>query len=143
MFLEAVHHYQTRGPYTALGIVRDAPTAKHAARTILLGAAVAFTGKDTPKGCLIASAAATGSNAAADVQAALAATRREIEMALRKKAARELASGRLPFGTDVAVLAAFTVASIQGMSVAARDGADRKKLEAIATVALSTWPDAL
>ena len=143
LFLEAVRHYQTRGPYTALGIIRDASTAKEAACTLLLGAAVAFTGKDTPKGCLIASAAATGSSAAADVQAALAATRREIETALRRKAAHELASGKLPLGTDVAALAAFTVASIQGLSVAARDGSDRRKLEGIATLALSTWPDAL
>lgn len=140
LFLEAISHYLEGGPVTALGLIRDAGTARDAAAQLLLGSAVAFTGKETPKGCLVASAAATGSNAAAEVRAALASVRRQIETALRRKAAADVKAGRLPLETDVRGLAAFTVASIQGMSVVARDGADRGKLESIATIALSAWP---
>ena len=143
LFLETISHYLESGPVTALGLIRDAGTARDAARQLLLGSAVAFTGKETPKGCLVASAAATGSSSANDVRAALASVRRQIETALRRKAAEDVKAGRLPSGTDVRALAAFTVASIQGMSVAARDGADRRKLESIARVALSAWPQAL
>lgn len=139
LFLEAVTHYQEKDTVTALSLIGEAPNAREAARQLLLGSAIAFTGIDTPRGCLLASAGATGSSAAVEIQAALASVRRQIETALRKKAARDLLSGDLFPGTDVAALAAFTVATIQGMSVAARDGASRKKLELIAKVALSAW----
>ncbi len=141
LFLEAVERYQRRGSQTGIEIVESAATAKRAASVLLLGAANAFTGKDDPKGCLLASAAATGSAAAQNVQAALAAIRRGIETALRKKAVQDRAAGILPDAADAAALAALTMAVIQGMSVAARDGADRKKLQAIAATALSAWPD--
>ena len=140
LFLETVEHYQTGTTITALGLIREASTGREAAASLLLESATAFTGKDTPKGCLLASSAATGSAAATGVRAALASIRRQIEVALRKKAAADLNTGTLPPTTDVAGLAAFTVATIQGMSVAARDGADRKKLERIAQTALSAWP---
>ncbi len=140
LFLEAVEHYQTGATGTALGLIREASTGREAASKLLLESAIAFTGKDTPPGCLLASSAATGSDAAAGVRAALTSIRRQIELALRRKATGDLKSGNLAPETDVAALAAFTVATIQGMSVAARDGADRKKLERIAHTALSAWP---
>lgn len=141
LFLEAVEHYQTGATVTALGLIREASTGREAASKLLLESAIAFTGKDTPPGCLLASSAATGSAAAAGVRAALTAIRRQIELALRRKAAADLKSGNLVPETDVAALAAFTVATIQGMSVAARDGADRRKLERIARTALAAWPN--
>ena len=141
LFLEAVEHYQTGATVTALGMIREASTGREAASKLLLESAIAFTGKDTPPGCLLASSAATGSAAAAGVRAALTSIRRQIELALRRKAAADLKSGNLGPETDVAALAAFTVATIQGMSVAARDGADRRKLERIARTALAAWPN--
>ena len=140
LFLEAVEHYQTGATVTALGLIRGASTAREAASQLLRESAIAFTGRNTPRGCLLASSAATGSAAAAGVRATLTSIRRQIETALRKKAARDVLTGKLAPKTDVAALAAFTVATIQGMSVAARDGADRKKLEQIAQTALSAWP---
>ena len=141
LFLQAVEHYQTGATVTALGIIREASTGREAANKLLLESAIAFTGKDTPPGCLLASSAATGSAAAAGVRAALTSIRRQIELALRRKAAADSKSGNLAPETDVAALAAFTVATIQGMSVAARDGADRRKLERIARTALAAWPN--
>ncbi len=140
LFLETVEHYQTGTTGTALGLIRKASTGREAASNLLLESAVAFTGRDTPPGCLLASSAATGSAAAAGVRAALTSIRRQIELALRRKTACDMKAGRLAPETDVAALAAFTVATIQGMSVAARDGADRKKLERIAYTALAAWP---
>ena len=140
LFLEAVEHYQTGATVTALGLIKAASTGRDAAGKLLFGSAIAFTGEDTPRGCLLASSAATGSAAAAGVRAALASIRRQIEIALRKKATKDVKTGDLAPKTDVAALGAFIVAMIQGMSVAARDGADRRKLEQIARTALSAWP---
>ncbi len=138
LFLEAIDRYTNGG--AAIGLIQDAATARDAALAMLRGSAVAFTGDDTPAGCLLASAAVSGSDAAADVRAHLASVRLEIETALRDKARTDVSAGRLPADTNAPALAATTMAVIQGMSTLAKDGADRSKLLAIAETALRTWP---
>ena len=140
LFLEAVNLYARAGPVTAVGLIRQAATARDAAVSLLRTSADAFTARTTPPGCLLASAAASGSPAAEDVRTAVARTRIDIETALREKARRDVAANRLLARTDAAALAAFTVAVIQGMSTLARDGASRRKLRAVAAAALSAWP---
>ena len=140
LFLEAVDRYTNGGAVTALGLIQTAATARDAALSMLRGSAIAFTGADTPAGCLVASAAVSCSDAAADVRAHLAGVRLDIETALRDKAGTDVATGLLPADTDPAALAATTMAVIQGMSTLAKDGADRSKLLAIAETALQTWP---
>ena len=140
LFLEAVERYTTGGPVTSAGIVRDAATARDAAAGLLEASAEAFTGEGTPAGCLLASAASTGSMAAADVRAALAAIRLRIEADLQQKIERDIAAGLLPADTNAAALAAMTLAVIQGMSTLARDGGPRQKLQAVARTAMLAWP---
>ncbi len=142
LFLAAVDRYANRGAVTADGLIRDAATARDAAAALLRGSAVAFTGRGTPAGCLLASAAASGSDAAADVRTALAVIRARTEATLRAKARADVAAGRLPADADAGALAAMTLAVIQGMSTLARDGAVRPKLLAVAEAALQAWPAA-
>ena len=127
LFLEAIDRYTNGG--AAIGLIQDAATARDAALAMLRGSAVAFTGDDTPAGCLLASAAVSGSDAAADVRGHLASVRLEIETALRDKASADVSAGRLPADTNA-----------QGMCTLGKDGADRSKLLAIAETALRTWP---
>ena len=138
LFLEAIDRYTNGG--AAIGLIQEAATARDAALAMLRGSAVAFTGDDTPAGCLLASAAVSGSDAAADVRAHLASVRQEIETALRDKVRTDVSAGRLHAGTNALALAATTMAVIQGMSTLAKDGADRSKLLAIADTAIRTWP---
>ena len=140
LFLEAIDLYTTGGAVTAIGLIEDSATARDAALAMLRGSAIAFTGADTPAGCLVASAAVSGSDAAADVRAHLASVRLDIETALRDKTRSDISAGRLPAHTNAPALAATTMAVIQGMSTLAKDGADRSKLLAIAETALQTWP---
>ena len=77
LFQEAVQLYSAGGSASAR-IIGGAPTARAAAEGLLQAAACGFTGAETPPGCLVASAAVTGSPASADMQAELAAVRREI-----------------------------------------------------------------
>ena len=64
LFLEAVRRY-AGDPEASRIAIESAPTAHDAARTLLFGAAAAYTGNETPPGCLLASATASGSAAVA------------------------------------------------------------------------------
>lgn len=139
LFLEAVRLY-AGDPEDMGRRIDDAPSAYDAARALMRAAATAYTGKATPKGCLLASATATGSAASADVQAAVAEVRRGIEKRLRVRIERDVEDGVLPPTTQPAALAGLVLAVTQGMSVLARDGASRASLLAMVKAALRAWP---
>ncbi len=139
LFLAVVRLY-AGNPADMERAIADAPTAQGAARDLMTAAATIYTGEDTPRGCLLASATASGSAAAADVQDAVANVRRGIEGCLRARIERDVKDGVLPLGTQAAPLAGLVLAVMQGMSVLARDGASRTLLLAVAEVALHAWP---
>lgn len=139
LFLEAARRYA--GDPEAMAQVFDrAETAYDAARAMLMSAAAAFTGEATPKGCLLASATASGSSASSDVQQAIADIRSEIANRLQVRIMRDVEAGLLPPDTDFRALAGMAVAIVQGMSVLARDGMDREGLLAIVERTLQAWP---
>ena len=140
LFLEAVRLY-AGDPDDLARDLAAAPTAREGARHMLLGAAEAFTGETTPRGCLLASSAASGSEKAARVQAAIAAIRRDVIAALEARIAGDVDRGILPRDADPTALATLTVAVIQGLSVLARDGVDRAVLVAVGEAAMDGWPE--
>ncbi len=139
LFLEAVGRYLS-GPVTSDSIIEGAATAEEAAWGLLRTAALDFTGRDSPPGCLLASSAISCSAAAADVQGELAAIRRGIEARLSGKIVQAVKAGEMAADTDADALAGHVVAVIQGMSTLARDGAPREKLLRVATTAMLAWP---
>ncbi|MCW6512753.1 TetR/AcrR family transcriptional regulator [Lichenifustis flavocetrariae] len=139
LFLEAARLY-LGDPADIAREIEGAPTAFDAARTMLTAAAQAYTGELTPRGCLMASATASGSAASADVQAIVAGLRGEIERHLRARVIRDINEGVLPPQTDPAALSGLVMAVTQGLSVLARDGADRVALLGIVGAALAAWP---
>ena len=139
LFLEAARLYA--GNMDAVGSAIDAaPNSLAAARTILEGAVVTFTGDHTPPGCLLASSTATGSAAAADVREVIAGYRRDLRDLLAARIERDRAEGVLPTDADAVALADLVIAVMQGMSVMSRDGADRTALQAVVAAALQAWP---
>lgn len=139
LFLEAVKLYA--GSLDDLEqALFEAPTARQAVETLLFSSATAFTGEETPRGCLLASATASVSREAAEVQAAVTAIRLEIRDRLAGRIRRDVEKGLLPDDTDVTSLANLVIALIQGMSVLARDGLARPDLLAMASAALRAWP---
>ena len=139
LFLEAMRLY-AGDPEDMAGAIGEAPTAYNAARDLMNGAAVTYTGEATPRGCLLASSTASGSAASSDVQDAVADVRRGVEGRLRARIERDIEDGVLPPGTQAAALAGLVLAVTQGMSVLARDGATQALLLAIVEAALRTWP---
>lgn len=139
LFLEAVRIY-AGDPAAFAAMIDQAPRAFDAASDMLDAVAVAFTGNDTPKGCLLASATASGSASTADVQRTVADIRRGIVAQLSARIARDITDGALPEETDAVALAGMVVALVQGMSVLARDGGSRETLHALAKTAMNAWP---
>ncbi len=138
LFLEALRRY--------VGDLGDlersfatATTARDAVARMIEDAAVLYTGDTTPKGCLLASAVATGSTQASDVREAAAQERRAIRAIIVKRIKTDIATGLLPPETMPHVLADLALAVMQGMSVLARDGADRNALLAVARASMSSW----
>ena len=139
LFLEAMRLY-AGSPYDMEQALVEAPTSREAAQRMLIAAAEAFTGELTPRGCLLASATASGSSESEDVQSEVAQVRREIRSRLQNRIDWDVAQGLLPAETDSQSLATLVIALIQGMSVLARDGTDRPDLLAMANVAMNAWP---
>ena len=139
LFLEAIRRY-AGDPETMMRAIDGGATAFDVARDMLTAAAVAFTGKTTPKGCLLASATASGSSDSADVQRAVANIRASIDERIRARIERDVAARLLPAETDAAALSGVVMTVIQGMSTLARDGASRARLLAIAEAAMHAWP---
>lgn len=139
LFLEAVGRYAGTEEQREQSI-SNATSAYEAARALLETSASLYTGDSTPPGCLLASATASGSQAAADVRAAVAAIRTSGRSALRRRIEQDVQQGVLPTGTDAEGLTDLVFAVIQGMSTLARDGASRTQLNAVARHALAAWP---
>lgn len=139
LFLEAARLY-VGDPAAMERNIQSAPSAYEAAHAMLNRAAVTYTGDATPKGCLLASATASGSTAACEVQGAIAEIRRSIALCLQARIRRDVTNGTLPAATDAVALAGLIMAVAQGMSVLARDGASRASLLGIVAATLAAWP---
>lgn len=138
LFLEAMRRYV--GDLTSLEqAMAEAPTAREAVIVMLRGVAMLYTGDTTPPGCLLASAAATGSLEAAEVRAAVAAERRQVGDIIIRRIEADVVKRNLVPNTPANVLADLALAVMQGMSVLARDGADRARLLAMAEAATACW----
>jgi AcrR family transcriptional regulator len=139
LFLEAVELY-AGDPAAMADKIGGAATSYDAARDMLVAAATAFTVDGAPKGCLLASATASGSAESADVQRAVANIRSTIAEQLRARIERDITAGLLPPDTAAVTLADLVIAVVQGMSVLARDGASRERLIDLGHAALAAWP---
>jgi AcrR family transcriptional regulator len=139
LFDEALEYYvKTYGAFT-MRALREEANERAAIERLLREAAVAFTSKDHPPGCLV-SGATNCSPQSAWVQRRLKSLRAYSIRALEEKIGSAKARGRLPPDVDVHALALFYASMLQGMSGQARDGASREELEAIAEAALRAWP---
>ena len=139
LFLEAMHRYAGT-PDDFAATLRESSTAYEAVHRMLMSSADLFTNGSTPRGCLLASATASGSVEAIDVQKAVAQVRRQMMSRVHLRIEQDIAAGLLPADTNAKSLASLAIALVQGMSVLARDGGRREDLRAIVTVAMDAWP---
>jgi AcrR family transcriptional regulator len=120
--------------------LREHPTARAAIHAMLRATADQITGPDTPHYCMLVLAAPTGAVENHAVREFLADLRRGQLSTIRDRLARGVTDGDLttpPAGLDA--LARYYATVVQGLSIQARDGADRAELEAVITCAMAAW----
>ena len=140
LFLECLEKYANPGPKTTPELIAEAGSARQAAQQLLELSARWFTQQDAPAGCLVASAASSGSANSQRVRAALKNIRDVNRKALQKRAERDIRDGHLPRTANAQALASMTMAIVQGMSTLARDGVGQKALLDLARTAMIAWP---
>lgn len=140
LFLECLRKYTDPVEYKDSTLIAETASAREAAQNLLEFSAHWFTQPEAPAGCLVASAASTGSASSERVRAALAEVRKGTQTALQKRIEEDVEAGRLPKTANACALASLTVAVIQGMSTLARDGASRNSLLEMVPTAMAAWP---
>ena len=140
LYAEALRHYNDSYEGLTWSRFFSAGTAREAVNALLLDSAAALTGcvADNPRGCMVAlsSVGSEGHQKLGDlVRSARAVTLARLKARLRQA----VKDGEVPASVDLHALARFMQTVQNGMSILARDGADRAELEAVAHVAMEGW----
>jgi AcrR family transcriptional regulator len=138
LFGKAVQRYLD-GPGGLVAKALHQPTACAVARTLLHGAADAYTDPGRPRGCLLVHGALAAGEDADAIRVDLAQQRDADVVALARRFDEAQAAGELR-GVNTLVLSRWINAVCQGLSVQARSGATREELHEVAHRALAGWP---
>lgn len=140
LFDEALAYYAKSYGAFMMQLPGEKVEARAAVEHLLREAAVMFSGKDHPPGCLVISAATNCSPQSISVEKRLRSFRSQTVRALEEKMTKAKSRGRLSRDVDAHLLALFYSSVLQGMSAQARDGANREELDAIVDTAMRAWP---
>lgn len=137
----ALDYYRETYDELGWGGFRAAATAREAVAALLRDSAASLTGSlcDMPRGCMV-TLSMVGDEGHAELGEVVRAARLGGLERLRARLDQGVADGELPAGTDVHALARFVQTIQSGMSILARDGATREELEAVAQVAMRSFP---
>jgi len=136
LFEEAVALYQrTEGAFAALAL-DHAKTASGAIHNLLMGAAANYTRDDQANGCFVSLGVLSCGTEHHEIAGRMTARRLAARDAIKARLDRGKDTGELLPAADTDALSTFYAATLQGMSVQARDGASRHQLEQIARMAL-------
>ena len=139
LFREAIALYNATDGAAVWQETLAAPSAYGAAEAFLMTSALQFSTLDKPSGCFVTLSVLHLTPASAAVRAELSARRVHNVQVLAEKLAEGVQSGEIDEAVNVEAVARFFITVQQGMSIQARDGATRQKLEEIAHSALAAW----
>jgi len=139
LFREALALYGGTEGCEIWGPVAAAATAREAVEAFLMQTARAFTRPGKPRGCLVVLSALHATENSRTVRRALLRLRAKTVDDLAARLRQGMEAGEIAPGTDAKAVASYFVTVQQGMSIQARDGASREKLETIARAALAAW----
>lgn len=140
LFAEALQFYYKTYEGLVWDDFRDAGTAREAVKAYLYNSAAALTGAlcDIPRGCM-ATLATVGGDDHGELSELIRTNREGAFTLLMTRFEKAVSDGEMPASADVAKLARFLQTVQSGMSIRARDGADKTELEAVAEVAMLGW----
>ena len=140
LYAEALREYAESNGSLVWGRFSAAKTAREAVSSFLMDSAATLTGcvVDIPLGCMVA-LSAVGSEGHLELGEMVRLERRSTFTRLQARFERAVANGELSAAVDIQALARFVQTIQFGMSILARDGAQRSELESVAQVALAGW----
>lgn len=139
LFREAVAHYAEHHGTEIWRTLRETPEIDAAVEGFLQATARSYTTPGDPPGCLIVLGTQHGDNEEDPAHRELRGRRRASLDEIAERLSGAIADGELPARFDVVGAAAFLLSVQTGMSVLARDGADRAALEAAARGGVLGW----
>jgi AcrR family transcriptional regulator len=137
LFREAIALYES-GSATERAL-KDAPTARAAVEAMLRDNVQAYAEPGNPPGCMVVLSALLGPPETKAVRDFLVEARKASVADLRQRLDRGVREGDLPAGANTAAIAAFYTTVLNGLSIAARDGAAPETLDAIVEGAMAAW----
>jgi AcrR family transcriptional regulator len=140
LFAEALALYEEIEGAVISRLLDESLTAREGIEATLYYNARVYAEEGRPRGCMIVLSLLVGTPQSEEVRALLAQRRHAGEDELRLRIERGKAEGDVPTSIVAAQLASFYTAILQGMSIKARDGADRAELDSIVSAAMRGWP---
>lgn len=137
LFGKVIDRYEA-GPASYMPKALEAPTSRVVVEQLFKGCVGLQVAKDHPGGCLLVQGAA--GDKASRVRKEVTRRLAMAESAIRSRLERARSEGDLPRTAKPADLARYIMAVLDGIAVAGAAGANRKKLQSIAEVALRAWP---
>lgn len=140
LYAETLRHYCDNYAELVWGKFFAAKTAREAVNSLLMDSAATLTGcvVDIPRGCMVA-LSSVGSEGYKELGELVRAERGVTLQRLKTRLGQAVVDGEIPASIDVHAFARFLQTVQNGMSLLARDGADRAELEAVAQVAMLSW----
>lgn len=140
LFRKVMMLYGTTSGEPPRRALREQPTACAAIHEMLRATADEITRPDTPHYCMLILAAPTGAVENHAIREFLADLRRDMFTAIKDRLARGVTDGDLTASAaGLDAIARYYTTVVQGLSIQARDGADRGELEAVITCAMAAW----
>ena len=135
LYREALAQYSVNAGAFSTRALNEESTAQAAFVRLLKEAAHEYARSDQPRGCMLSTGVLTCAMENRPVARHTAALRTKVLDAFRARIERGKAHGDVKADVDSAALARFLQATVQGMSMQARDGASERELLAIASLA--------
>ena len=140
LFRKVMMLYGTTSGEPPRRALREQPTACAEIHEMLRATADEITRPDTPHYCMLILAAPTGAVENHAIREFLADLRRDMFTAIKDRLARGVTDGDLTASAaGLGAIARYYTTVVQGLSIQARDGADRGELEAVITCAMAAW----
>lgn len=135
LYREALQHYLSNAGAFGARALEEEDNAPAAFKRLLREAAVEYTRRDQPQGCMVSIAVSACAVEHAPVASHVAALRAEMLDLFKRRIERGIKEGQFAPGTDPVALARYVQIVLQGMSLQARDGVGKAELLAVAAVA--------
>lgn len=120
--------------------LREQPTAYRAIEGMLRAAADAMVIPGSPRGCMLVLSAPTGAVENHPVRQFLADIRHAQQMEIRERLARGVTEGDIAVSeAGLDALARYYTTVLHGLSIEARDGANRDDLEVVIGASMAAW----